>query len=119
MEFIKKYHIDVPPLTIKEEFTNGVTGSLTAIVEKVCAVSVEKHENIVIDEIIKVAKENGITDLYLLNKDAIVEALSKQIPKPLNDGCPKCHYNIREEDHCPGCGQRILKDPLGYNVREN
>lgn len=120
MEFIKKYHIDVPPLTMTEEFTNGTTGSLTAIVEKICAISIEKHENILIGEIVKIAKENGITDLYLLNKDAIVEALSKQIPQAEKDGCPRCHYDLKCDSYCPNCGQKILMDPeTGYPIRED
>ena len=124
MEFIKKYEIQQPK-TITEDLMSGCTGSVSAIVEKICAVSVETHEKILIDEIIKIAKENGITDLYLLNKTAITEALSKQIPKPLTFvdnlwGCSRCRYDIKCEDYCPGCGQKILMDPeTGYPVRED
>lgn len=118
MEFIKKYEIQQPKM-MTEDLTSGCMGSVSAIIEKVCAVSVETHENILIDEIIKIAKENGITDLYLLNKTAITEALSKQIPRAERDGCPRCHFDLKCDDYCPNCGQKILMDPeTGYPVRE-
>ena len=111
MEFIKKYQIDVPPLMMTENLTNGVSGSVHGIVEKICALSLEKHETILHDEIIKIAKEAGVSTMYILDKESIVEALRKQIPKPLNDGCPICHYDIRAENYCPNCGQKFLMDP--------
>lgn len=115
MEFIKKYEIQQPEI-ITKDLVYGVDGTVSGIIEKVCALSIGRHETIIIDNIIKIAKENGITDLYLLNKTAIAEALSKQIPKPLTFvdnlwGCPRCRYDIKCEDYCPGCGQKILLDP--------
>ena len=125
MEFIKKYHFDTPQI-IHQIDDNGMNKYITSIVEKIHVASIERHDKALIDGIINVAKEKGITDLYILNKDSIIEALSKQIPQPLKlfeeymlYGCPRCQYDIKCEDYCPGCGQKILIDPeTGCPVRE-
>lgn len=82
--------------------------------------------------IVKSAKEQGITDLTLLNEKAIVTALKKQIPRPpifydskfrqrgLKYGehttienaynCPYCNLTVWETDkneHCHHCGQAL------------
>lgn len=119
MEFIKKYEIQQPELIVNEDLTHGLSGSINAFVKRVCCISVETFDGILFNEVIKVAKEQGITDLYLLDKTNILDALSKQIPRAERDGCPRCHYDLSGQNYCPYCGQKILMDPeTGYPVRE-
>lgn len=70
-------------------------------------------ENKIIQEIIKEAKAEGITDVVLLNKPAIIEALKKQTAmKPKDEGwlyCPVCGKDVCVEKpkYCSDCGQKL------------
>lgn len=73
-------------------------------------------ENKIIQEIIKEAKAEGITDIVLLNKPAIIDALKKQTAmKPIGEKyfkkCPSCNGGIGVEFGKPGfcdkCGQKL------------
>lgn len=62
-------------------------------------------ENKIIQEIIKEAKAEGITDVVLLNKPAIIGALRKQTamkPKIRKFGFKSVYYA------CPCCEQRLI-----------
>lgn len=82
-------------------------------------------EDKIIQEIIKEAKAEGITDVVLLNKPAIIEALKKQTAikhhhtridevkdKARISVCPSCLGCIITTEnefpkHCTWCGQKI------------
>ena len=53
---------------------------LNSTVRKVAIVQEEMISNALIDEVIKIAIEQGFTDLYVLDKRKIINALSKQMP---------------------------------------
>lgn len=114
-------HISLP--TNNLEFADGIA----SCVQKVAIQMQEKIDEEIIREIVKVAKEQGITDVYILDKQNILQALKKQIPtKPIKtnpicysrtkDGqeeyaydycCSLCGANVnKEKHHCP-CGQTI------------
>ena len=111
-EFIK-HHSFEPNLRIN--------GDLWTIERKVSALAIEEENKIIVERIVEIAKENGITDLYLLDKKNIVAALQKQIPKKprLNDSdyayfeCDSCGtaiaYAFEPEEHkyCLHCGQAL------------
>lgn len=82
----------------------------------------ENFDDAVYTEIIGIAKEKGFTDILLLNKKDIAEALSKQIPKKPNKiewsyECPYCNadefyliYDCQKDskyNHCAKCGQAL------------
>lgn len=79
--------------------------------------AVEKIEEMLVDRISEIAKEHGITDLYILDKQNIVTALQKQIPKkPLPDDrhfgvgrCPSCYATFLDNttNYCGHCGQKL------------
>ena len=52
----------------------------TSTVRKVAIVQEEMISNALVDEVIKIAIEQGFTDLYVLDKRKIINALSKQMP---------------------------------------
>ncbi len=70
----------------------------------------ESFDKRVVDECIKIAQEEGVTDLVLLNKNDIAEAWRKQIPAECTEeACPKCNGGVAcfTADYCPHCGQRL------------
>ena len=75
----------------------------------------ENFDDAVVKEIVKMAKAEGITDVVILNKPAIIEALKKQTAmKPLCGfwyKCPACKVGINTENgnphYCEYCGQKI------------
>ena len=100
-EFAQHFQLSEPKIADMGEFKMGF--EINTLIQPV-----EDLENAISEEIIKIAKEEGINDLYLLNKRAIVFALEKQIPKK-----PKIYNNIYPKDlyECSlcGCGLRANK----------
>ena len=81
----------------------------------------ENYDNFVANQIAMEARADGISDLTVLNKTAIMNALKKQIPEQviLNQDvclCPACHYDmmglwdypdVQDPNYCPICGQKL------------
>ena len=108
-DFIKKYNLNTPQI-IHQIDDSGTDKYIASIVEKIHATSVERHDKVLIDSIVAIAREAGVTDLYILNKEAIVEALRKQIPVKCTDEiCPECNRGVAifSADYCPHCGQKL------------
>jgi 6-phosphogluconate dehydrogenase len=59
---------------------NSFATSVTEITQKIAVIMNDNVENAIIDKIIQEAKQEGVTDLFILNKQAIMEAIKKQIP---------------------------------------
>lgn len=71
--------IQQPPLQV-----DGDSGTMK-LVQKIVVDMKENIENKITEEIIAAAKEQGITDLIVLDKKAIIDAMQKQVPKePIN-----------------------------------
>lgn len=92
------------------------------ITEKIVVQMVDNYETAVAEEIAAAARSAGITDCTVLNKQAILNALKKQIPtKPNNTAtrsplCPSCNRFIDRHEHkhgnidiphCKWCGQAL------------
>ena len=78
---------------------------LSEFAQKVYVECQENLDDAVIKEIVKTAKAEGITDLVLLNKPAIIDALRKQTamkPKIRKFGFKSVYYA------CPCCEQRLI-----------
>ena len=77
-EFGKRFNF---PENIKFDY-DGVTG---CVANEVAVRMAEKWEDFVVEQIVAEAVDMGISDLTVLNKPAIIDALRKQIPqKPLH-----------------------------------
>lgn len=129
-EFKRKFpsfgeHIQIqqPPLQV-----DGDSGTMK-LVQKIVVDMKENIENEITEAIIEAAKGQGITDLIVLDKKAIIDALQKRTPKKpeyYGDGysegklvydyakCPVCGRNDFEYDinnwgcnYCPDCGQAL------------
>ena len=106
---------------------NSFATSVNEITQKIAVIMNDNLENAIVDKIIQEAKQEGVTDLFVLNKQSIMEAIKKQIPaKPVKknpvcysksiDGeehyaydyhCPLCDVKVNsEKHHCP-CGQAL------------
>ena len=81
-EFGRRYNF---PENIHIEY-DGLCGN---IVNQVVVKMVEKYDSFVADQIAMEARASGVSDLTVLNKTAIMNALKKQIPQQviLNEIC--------------------------------
>ena len=97
---------------------DGFSGSL---VNEVVVKMAEKYDSYIADQIAMEARAEGISDLTVLNKPAIMNALKKAVPQqvtltPDQCSCPGCHYDmmglwdypgVQNPAYCPICGQRL------------
>jgi hypothetical protein len=115
-KFIEHIHLDIP---------KNLTPKVDEIGDLVCNISnkmyvqqVEKIDNELCKQIRDIAVANGIDDIYLLDKNEIISALEKQIPKkPLIPWdsmtgtyyCPNCIEGIifDRKNYCCDCGQAL------------
>lgn len=88
-------------------------GQAHTLVNEIVVKMAEKFDNFIVEQIAMEARAEGISDLTVLNKTAILEALERRTPKkPREDGwlyCPVCGKDVLQ-DHvkfCPECGQAI------------
>lgn len=120
-EFIKHIDISIPKISV-DEFTLATQG-----LRKLSVQIADQTDNLIIDGIREIAEKEGITDLYIINKENVVAALKKQIPqKPLDictpvvtwGICPNCQGEISKlngrparhiigTNYCPDCGQAL------------
>lgn len=114
-EFEFGTHIHIPAQTI--DISEGVS----SYVAKIAVQMQETVDKAIIDEIVKAANEQSITDMYVLNKQNIIAAMRKQMPvKPDYEDdydyakCPACGHDEFEYgvnnwgcNHCPKCGQAL------------
>ena len=63
--------------------TNSLPKDFT---HKVFVATLENFDNAIMSEIIKIAKEQGYTDLMLINKEFVVEALKREIARRESNG---------------------------------
>ena len=123
-EFGKRFNI---PENIKFEY-DGETG---CVANDIAVRMAEKWENFVVEQIVAEAVDMGISDLTVLNKTAIMDALRKRIPvKPIRANriikingelfldddneywkCPICtQYDVpllEKQEYCHCCGQAL------------
>lgn len=105
------------PENMKVEYDGFSGGIINEIVIKM----VEKYDSFVADQIAMEARAEGISDLTVLDKPAIMNALRKQTPQQviLTDNqclCPFCKYDmmglwdypdVQDPAYCPICGQKL------------
>lgn len=97
---------------------DGLSGTL---IDEIVIHMAQKYDDAVVTQIAIEARANGISDLTVLNKGAILMALSRSLPdSPYPDGdrsilaCPRCgsgeylHNEDGNEMHfCGQCGQAL------------
>lgn len=102
---------------IKEMAGGSDLNYTSSVIEKIIIERNEKVDNAILGEIQKIANEEGIETKIILNKNAIADALRKQIPinpifvdtrfrnhgRRISDGC-----SIAECYECPNCKSHIF-----------
>ena len=107
-----------------EAFMDGFVMNIT---EKMACEMAEEYDNFIAESIANAARAAGVSDLTVLNKAAILEAIEKQIPQQpdlegdgYDDGgnliydtgyCPRCRCSYEVDYHrpkyCENCGQAL------------
>nr|DAR10319.1 MAG TPA: hypothetical protein [Caudoviricetes sp.] len=65
---------------------NKKIADISRVLRQTMVVFEKRSQNIILEEIIEMAKRNGITDLYVLNQDFILEAIKEKMERmSLND----------------------------------
>lgn len=95
-------------------------GLLASVTDRIVVQMVEDYENVVAAEIAAAARACGASDVTVLNKAAIIDALMKRTPKKFKrqsytpnfvmEVCPTCRSDGIFHSHsrfCPDCGQAI------------
>ena len=90
-------------------------GYVHTLVNEIAVKMAEKYDNFIVEQIAMEARAEGISDLTVLNKWAILNAIKKQIPQKVENGtCPNCKriflYRYAETkcgDYCNNCGQAL------------
>ena len=121
-------HYDLKPAIQAIEQSNG--GMLYRMVREQMMVFAKETDKMLLDAIIKKAKENGITDLYALNDDFIIAAIREKMEReaekprrrwePITDPYGNlegwlcsCGRETKEmSNYCPNCGAK-MDDPKG------
>lgn len=101
----------------------GIDNPIYTITEKLYVSLVDKEDEAIIQAITEYAKEQGFTELVLIDKEFIREAIEKRIPKEIEVwngqcSCPNCLYlfgpDARRKDlirlkirFCQNCGQAL------------
>lgn len=91
------------------------------IVNEIAVKMAEKYDNFIVSQIAMEARASGVSDLTVLNKTAIINALTKATPQQviMNEIeilCPTCRYDmmglwdypdVKDPNYCPICGQKL------------
>ena len=91
------------------------------VTDKIIVKMIDDYETAVASRIASAARASGVSDVTVLNKKAILEALGKQIPQQviMNQDeilCPACRYDmmglwdypdVQDPNYCPICGQKL------------
>lgn len=106
------------PENTEIQFDNAVH----SVTQKVIAQFVDDYDDYIVSQIANTARENGISELVVLNKTTIMDALNKQMPKKPyyrkeedTEGyaCPVCHMGVTvdhgriKDTFCSHCGQAL------------
>lgn len=105
------------PDNMKVEY-DGFSGSL---VNEIVVKMADKYDSYVVDQIAMEARAEGISDITILNKYTILEALNRAMALPvlLKEGrsiCPHCYYDLVDfqskshfefPNYCFRCGQKL------------
>lgn len=93
-------------------------GEVCTAVSRVAVEMADRLDDEICRQIVEVAKEQGCSSVYILDKNAIAEKLKRLEPKKIiayDDDltvmrCPTCHSRIGKYPFCKYCGQALEID---------
>lgn len=115
----------IPEFGRRYEFPENVRieqdGAYGNIVKEIAVKMAEEYDDLIADQTAMAARDSGVSELIVLNKTVIINALKKEIPQQviLNEIeclCPACRYDmmglwdypdVRDPNYCPICGQKL------------
>lgn len=87
------------------ETTVDPVGEYMLHIHKQLQVIDDEFDEKFIQTIIDIAKEKGVTDLYLINKERVVEMLKKETPAKVD--WIASSDKVRRGGYCPTCGGTV------------
>lgn len=108
-------HFKLNPPKMHDIFDDDY-GTAVSCINNIYIQAVDNIESKLVDKIVEIAQENGVTDAFILDKKNIVAALNKAIPvnRMIDSSnimsCPKCGYHIPHATnmYCGNCGQSFV-----------
>lgn len=91
-------------------------GLQMSVTDRIVAQMVDNYEDVIAAEIARAARAAGASDVTVLNKAAIIDALMKRTPRryarycsdiPVCPSCGSDEIYPRRSKFCPDCGQAI------------
>lgn len=120
MDYKMKYdfgkHYEIKPFNCYMDDNDVAGGTFSALAKQIYVKAMDHFEDKIVEEIIKIASENNVTDVVLLDKAKIVQALKKATPvKVTHVGdeaimCPICSRMTTNNNarYCDNCGQHFV-----------
>jgi hypothetical protein len=111
-----KYPIFGETFSFPENADFNLDNGVYSVTQKIVAQFVDDYDDYIISQIAQTARENGISELVVLNKAAILNALSKRTPKKPADiakselygKCAVCGQLVHiGNQYCDQCGQAL------------
>ena len=101
-----------------ENVNYELDGQCEVMVNRFAVQYAEQYDAFIVEQIAKEARAAGVSDLTVLNRAAILEALERRTPRKPNHRiatksidsscCPACgSYILNHHRFCPYCGQAI------------
>lgn len=92
-----------------------INGDTLSTIREAAVRMAERWEEAVVGEIVKEAQLAGYTEVTVLDKEAIMLAMAKQIPMKVGreHNCPRCMNRVHRpvgvgnEHYCVHCGQLV------------
>lgn len=105
-------------------FDMDAANAVASITQKYLVQRVKQMDTELMKACLEIAKDAGITDVYLINEDFVLNALKRQMPMDpdshehmwhMYHNCPVCGNNLKSPgvlqfkngSYCDQCGQKI------------
>ena len=76
------HHVQIKPLETSIHMSQGEAGSIRYdITRKVTAQILDMQDKAIVDAIVQCARENGVDDIWLLDKEFVLDALREKIER--------------------------------------
>lgn len=78
-KYLERFKLNPPKIEFKETTDGTYTNHIGTITAGIAARVVEKADDVIVDAIIKEAAAEGVTDLFLIDKEFIITAIKNEM----------------------------------------